>query len=216
MHLGVVEQVLLNYILNLKYEMKLLPIFIVIQSFETSALLRLKMQKHILFRWNSIISTSSWNFVALFWFKSSVAVCKQAWMRLCEENLKKKIQLEFWLNLIWRVVTNAAIIYQIPVNNGLLKKSWLWDIFTHVILGRHTKYESVLEHLHYLLQLKWYSNLTINTQNNLKIFGFLRDCFLNSDVPSIFNFFLRKKILSWKLEAICKAKMATYIETDSN
>lgn len=90
MHLGEEEQVLLNYILNLKYEMKLLPIFIVIQSFETSALLRLKMQKHILFRWNSIISTSSWNFVALFWFKSSVAVCKQAWMRLCEENLKKK------------------------------------------------------------------------------------------------------------------------------
>lgn len=51
-----------------------------------------------------------------------------------------------------------------PVNNSLLKKSWLWDIFTHVILGKYTKYESVLEHLYYLLQLKRDSGLTINTQ----------------------------------------------------
>lgn len=67
---------------------------------------------------------------------------------------------------------NAAIIYQMPVNNSLLKKSWLWDIFTHVILGKHTKYESVLEHLYYLLQLKRDSGLTINTQLTLKKYLF--------------------------------------------
>lgn len=77
---------------------------------------------------------------------------------------------------------NAPIIYQMPVNNSLLQKSWLWEIFTHVILGKNSKYESLLEHLYYWLQLKRHSDLTFNIQLTFKNCGFLQDPLLNCDV----------------------------------
>lgn len=107
---------------------------------------------------------------------------------------------------------NAALIYQMPVNNRLEGKSWPWDIFTHVILGEHTKYESVLEHLYYVLQFKRDLRLTINTQLTLKILAFLHDCFLSSHVWSMLHLFLRKKILYWKQIPICATKMAACMD----
>lgn len=107
---------------------------------------------------------------------------------------------------------NAALIYQMPANNRLEEKSWPWDIFTHVILGEHTTYESVLDHLCYVLQLKRNLDLSINTQRTLKTLVFLHDCFLSSHVWSILNLFLRKKILPWKQKPICETKMAVCVD----
>lgn len=107
---------------------------------------------------------------------------------------------------------NAAIIYQVPVNNSLPKKSWLWDIFTHVILGKHTTYESVLEHLCYLLHSKRDWGLIINTQLTFKNIWFSTWLFPKFWCLKYIYFLFKEKILSWKQEPLCRAKMAMCID----